>query len=439
MNVRAEHRLSAALPGHAARRDPRSGSRRPRGSCASTICWTRRSADSSGGDRQRVALGRAIVRRPKAFLMDEPLGALDAEFRELMCGELRALHDRIGATTVYVTHDQLEAMSMADRIAVMNHGVIEQIGTPQEIYDRPATHVRRRLHRLAADELPATSRPHCGEAHRRIQIDGAIGRMPRAVRGSRRGQARAWRAARARVVRRCRAAARPRDSAPSISARRRSSPSTTGQRARQGASALQRRRFRSARRSGSRSRPDRLSLFDAASGQALHPSLHEGGQPWLRSRCADVSKRFGAVEAVRDLSLAIADGEFVVLLGPTGAGKTTTLRLIAGLERPDRGRCGDPADAMVTDDAPADARRRLRLPAIFALSASDRLRQSGLSAALAGAPHARGRWFAAGSHQVAELLHIEQQARQPGDALCPAARCSASRSAGRWCASRRSI
>jgi multiple sugar transport system ATP-binding protein len=91
----------------------------------------------SGGDRQRVALGRAIVREPKAFMMDEPLGALDAEFREHMCRELRALHDRLKATTVYVTHDQLEAMSMADKIAVMNHGVIEQFGSPQEIYDRP--------------------------------------------------------------------------------------------------------------------------------------------------------------------------------------------------------------------------------------------------------------------------------------------------------------
>jgi len=93
----------------------------------------------SGGDRQRVALGRAIVRRPKAFLMDEPLGALDSEFRRFMCGELRQLHDRIGATTVYVTHDQLEAMAMADTIAVMNHGVVEQIGPPQQVYDRPAS------------------------------------------------------------------------------------------------------------------------------------------------------------------------------------------------------------------------------------------------------------------------------------------------------------
>jgi len=93
----------------------------------------------SGGDRQRVALGRAIVREPKAFFMDEPLGALDAEFRERMSEELRALHDRMGATTVYVTHDQLEAMQMGDKIVVMNHGVVEQFGVPQDIYDWPAT------------------------------------------------------------------------------------------------------------------------------------------------------------------------------------------------------------------------------------------------------------------------------------------------------------
>ena len=93
----------------------------------------------SGGDRQRVALGRAIVREPKAFLMDEPLGSLDAEFRERMAAELRALHDRMSATTVYVTHDQFEAMQMGDKIVVMNRGVVEQLGTPQEIYDQPAT------------------------------------------------------------------------------------------------------------------------------------------------------------------------------------------------------------------------------------------------------------------------------------------------------------
>jgi len=93
----------------------------------------------SGGDRQRIALGRAIVRDPQVFLMDEPLGALDAEFRERMSEELRALHDRMKATTIYVTHDQMEAMQMGDKIVVMNHGVVEQFGVPQEIYDWPAT------------------------------------------------------------------------------------------------------------------------------------------------------------------------------------------------------------------------------------------------------------------------------------------------------------
>jgi len=93
----------------------------------------------AGGDRQRVALGRAIVRRPAAFLMDEPLGTLDAEFREEMCLELKKLHKRIQATTVYVTHDQIEAMTMGDKIAVMNQGKILQNGSPNEIYSKPKT------------------------------------------------------------------------------------------------------------------------------------------------------------------------------------------------------------------------------------------------------------------------------------------------------------
>jgi multiple sugar transport system ATP-binding protein len=93
----------------------------------------------ASGDRQRVALGRAIVRQPKAFMMDEPLGALDSEFRHVMTGELRGLHNRLGATTIYVTHDQLEAMALADKIAVMKNGVVEQLGTPREIYDRPVS------------------------------------------------------------------------------------------------------------------------------------------------------------------------------------------------------------------------------------------------------------------------------------------------------------
>jgi multiple sugar transport system ATP-binding protein len=99
----------------------------------------RKTGGLSGGDRQRVALGRAIVRHPKAFLMDEPLGTLDADFRELMCLELRKLHNALNATTVYVTHDQSEAMAMADDIVVMNQGEVLQAGPPHEIYHFPAT------------------------------------------------------------------------------------------------------------------------------------------------------------------------------------------------------------------------------------------------------------------------------------------------------------
>ncbi|MBX3568041.1 MAG: sn-glycerol-3-phosphate ABC transporter ATP-binding protein UgpC [Rhizobiaceae bacterium] len=91
----------------------------------------------SGGQRQRVAMGRAIVRDPQVFLFDEPLSNLDAKLRVQMRTEIKALHQRLGTTTVYVTHDQVEAMTMADRIVVMHKGVVEQIGTPLELYDRP--------------------------------------------------------------------------------------------------------------------------------------------------------------------------------------------------------------------------------------------------------------------------------------------------------------
>ena len=91
----------------------------------------------SGGQRQRVAMGRAIVRDPKVFLFDEPLSNLDAKLRVAMRAEIKALHQRLKTTTVYVTHDQVEAMTMADRIVVMHDGRIEQIGTPLELYDHP--------------------------------------------------------------------------------------------------------------------------------------------------------------------------------------------------------------------------------------------------------------------------------------------------------------
>jgi len=92
----------------------------------------------SSGDQQRVALARALVRRPAAFLMDEPLGALDADFRETMRAEIKRLHIDQNATTVYVTHDQIEAMAMGDRIVVMSNAVVQQVGTPAEVYHNPA-------------------------------------------------------------------------------------------------------------------------------------------------------------------------------------------------------------------------------------------------------------------------------------------------------------
>ncbi len=98
----------------------------------------RKPRELSGGQRQRVAMGRAIVRNPKAFLFDEPLSNLDARMREQMRFEIRKLHRDLGATSVYVTHDQIEAMTMADRIVAMNAGIIQQVGTPLELYDDPA-------------------------------------------------------------------------------------------------------------------------------------------------------------------------------------------------------------------------------------------------------------------------------------------------------------
>lgn len=92
----------------------------------------------SGGDMQRVAIGRALVRRPKAMLMDEPIGALDAKLREEMRAEIKRLHLKQGSTTLYVTHDQVEAMSLADRIVIMHEGVLQQVGSPMEVYTYPA-------------------------------------------------------------------------------------------------------------------------------------------------------------------------------------------------------------------------------------------------------------------------------------------------------------
>ncbi|MCO6049631.1 sn-glycerol-3-phosphate ABC transporter ATP-binding protein UgpC [Mesorhizobium sp. RP14(2022)] len=98
----------------------------------------RRPKALSGGQRQRVAMGRAIVRQPKAFLFDEPLSNLDARLREQMRAEIKTLHRDLGATSIYVTHDQIEAMTLADRVVAMHGGIVQQVGSPLELYDRPA-------------------------------------------------------------------------------------------------------------------------------------------------------------------------------------------------------------------------------------------------------------------------------------------------------------
>src|SRR5262245_50897601 len=98
----------------------------------------RRPSQLSGGERQRVAMGRAMVRRPDVFLFDEPLSNLDAKLRTTMRTEIKRLHRQIQTTIVYVTHDQVEAMTLADRIVIMRDGLVEQVGTPDEVFSRPA-------------------------------------------------------------------------------------------------------------------------------------------------------------------------------------------------------------------------------------------------------------------------------------------------------------
>jgi putative spermidine/putrescine transport system ATP-binding protein len=123
---------------------------------------TRRPAQLSGGQRQRVALARALVLEPEVLLLDEPLGALDLKLRQQMQTELKALQRKVGITFVFVTHDQDEALGMADRVAVFNHGRIEQIGTPEEVYERPATAFVAGFVGSANIIDPATAERLCG-------------------------------------------------------------------------------------------------------------------------------------------------------------------------------------------------------------------------------------------------------------------------------------
>jgi multiple sugar transport system ATP-binding protein len=134
----------------------------------------------SGGDMQRVAIGRALVRRPKALLMDEPIGALDAKLREDMRAELKHVHQENEATTVYVTHDQVEAMAMADKIAVMNEGVLQQVDSPDAVYQYPANlFVAQFVGTPIMNVVDAAVRPGDGHTNVVLGDNDAVLRFPR--------------------------------------------------------------------------------------------------------------------------------------------------------------------------------------------------------------------------------------------------------------------
>ena len=144
----------------------------------------RRRRELSGGQRQRVALARAIVRTPTVFLMDEPLSNLDAKLRVSMRAELKHLQHELRITTVYVTHDQIEAMTLADRVAVMDHGIISQLDTPENIYNDPTNLFCRGLHWLSGHE-PDSGNASAGPvpAPASFHLNGA-GRLPAGHLGS---------------------------------------------------------------------------------------------------------------------------------------------------------------------------------------------------------------------------------------------------------------
>ena len=124
-------------------------------------------SELSGGQRQRVALARALAIEPSVLLLDEPFGALDAKVRKELRRWLRRLNEEMGMTSIFVTHDQEEAMEIADRVVVMSHGRIEQIGTPREIYENPANPLRLRIPRQRQPHSDFVGQRHTAERHRR--------------------------------------------------------------------------------------------------------------------------------------------------------------------------------------------------------------------------------------------------------------------------------
>ena len=140
----------------------------------------RRPSELSGGQRQRVALARALAVKPKVLLLDEPFGALDAKVRKELRRWLRRLHEEVHVTSVFVTHDQEEALEVSDRVVIMNEGRVEQSGTPEEVYERPGDAVRLRLPRRR-QPVPRPHSPGPGE-HRRRRAGGARSGPRRAIR-----------------------------------------------------------------------------------------------------------------------------------------------------------------------------------------------------------------------------------------------------------------
>ena len=304
LSVAREHRVRPAAAQGAEERD-----RRARAWAAKMLDLTpyldRRPKQLSGGQRQRVAMGRAIVRQPQVFLMDEPLSNLDAKLRVQMRADIAKLQHDLETTTIYVTHDQVEAMTMGDRVAVMSHGVLQQVDAPQRLYDSPGQPLRRRLHRHAADE-PARGRP-CREnggvavdARRAASFrlaDAALARYPGLARPERphgrRRRARRRPASRRPAARACRrSTARSSSSRRSAGSRSRTSRSTRTRSASGADEDDEEPRRRAARASSRRGRTSsRCSRRDVAAAaratrcrwRSTSPKLHffdaESGEP----------------------------------------------------------------------------------------------------------------------------------------------------------------
>ena len=195
-----QHGLWPAQPRHGQGRDRYPRARKPRAFSSSRAMLDRKPRQLSGGQRQRVAMGRAIVRQPKVFLFDEPLSNLDAKLRIAMRVEIRKLQRRLNTTSIYVTHDQLEAMTLADILVVMNGGQVEQIGNPLEIYQKPATtfvaaFIGAPPMNLMLDAHPISSNRLAGSdgRHPRHPSRGSRDRRRRHARRRRRASTSRWR------------------------------------------------------------------------------------------------------------------------------------------------------------------------------------------------------------------------------------------------------